>query len=166
MSSRAIDRHSSVSGLGDLWRSAWAEPSPEAFGACCTAAVQYEDPLAAEPLEGLDALARHARQVREALPDMRLEPNAECLVEGTFACLPWRLLGTHKGTVGGVPASGRFLILHGLHYVELTDGLVRRARGFFDLYDAAIQLGLLPARGSLGESALMILRGFGLRPRG
>ena len=33
-----------------------------------------------------------------------------------------------------------------------SDGLVRRARGFFDLYDAATQLGLLPARGRLGET--------------
>ena len=42
---------------------------------------------------------------------------------------------------------------------------MRRARGFFDLYDTAIQLGLLPSRGSLAESALLLVRGFGLRPR-
>ena len=45
------------------------------------------------------------------------------------------------------------------------DGRVRRARGFFDLYDAAVQLGMLPARGSLAETALLLFRGFGLRPR-
>ena len=55
------------------------------------------------------------------------------------------------------------MTLHGLHYIELSDGAVRRARGFFDLYDAATQLGLLPARGGLGETALLLLRGFGLR---
>src|SRR5204862_14570 len=43
------------------------------------------------------------------------------------------------------------------------DGRIRRARGFFDLYGAAMQLGLLPAHGSLGERALLVLRGFGLR---
>jgi hypothetical protein len=42
---------------------------------------------------------------------------------------------------------------------------VRRARGFFDLYDAATQLGLLPSRGGIGETALLVLRGFGLRRR-
>jgi hypothetical protein len=50
-----------------------------------------------------------------------------------------------------------------VHVVELADGRVRRARGFFDLYEAGIQLGLLPGRGSLGETALLLLRGFGLR---
>ena len=59
--------------------------------------------------------------------------------------MPWRALGTHRGDIGSVlPASDRFVTLHGLHYLELSDGLVRRARGFFDLYDAATQLGLLP----------------------
>ena len=64
-----------------------------------------------------------------------------------------------------MPGTGRFLVLHGVHYVELADGRVKRARGFFDLYDAAVQLGLLPARGSLAETAVLLVRGFGLRPR-
>jgi hypothetical protein len=38
-------------------------------------------------------------------------------------------------------------------------------RAFFDLYDAAVQLGVLPAHGGMGERALMLLRGFGLRAR-
>ncbi len=63
------------------------------------------------------------------------------------------------------PATDRFVALHGLHYLELADGAVRRARGFFDLYDAATQLSLLPTRGGAGEAALLMLRGFGLRRR-
>ena len=55
------------------------------------------------------------------------------------------------------------MVLDGLHFVELGDGRIHRARGFYDLYDGATQLGLLPARGGLGETALMFLRGFGLR---
>ena len=62
-----------------------------------------------------------------------------------------------------LPATDRFVTIHGLHYLELTDGAVRRARGFFDLYDAATQLGILPQRGGLGESVFLLLRGFGLR---
>jgi hypothetical protein len=62
-----------------------------------------------------------------------------------------------------LPATDRFLTVSGLHWIELVDGEVRRARGFFDLYGAAVQLGLLPERGGLGEAALLLLRGFGLR---
>ena len=154
------------SGLADSWRAAWLKATPEAFGACCHVDVLYEDPLEPEPLEGLAALAGHAERLRTALPDLRIEDSGAAIVAGDHACLPWRLVGTHKGEVGALPASGRFLTLHGMHYLELRDGDVRRARGFFDLYEVAVQLGLLPKRGSLGESALMVLRGFGLlRPR-
>ena len=167
MSGSSVEHRGSQLGvLADRWRAAWMDPTPAAFGACCAVAVHYEDPLQAEPVDGLDGLAAAAARVRKALPDMRLEPVAEPVVEGGFGCIPWRVVGTHRGAVGSVPASGRFLALHGVHYVELADGLIVRTRGFFDLYDAAIQLGLLPARGSFGEAAILMLRGFGIRPRG
>ena len=152
-------------GFAARWRAAWGSAEREDFAACCSAGVTYEDPVADEPIEGLDALAAHAARYREAFPDMRIEPAGQALSEGEFACVPWRLLGTHRGSFAGIPASGRFVVVPGLHYLEHQDGRVRRARGFFDLYAAAVQLGLLPARGSLAETALLMFRGFGLRPR-
>ena len=157
---------SSLERLAELWRSAWAAPSVESFTRCCTPDVHYEDPVVPEPLETVEALVDQAERVRAALPDMRLERSAPCVVERGHACIPWRMLGTHRGEVASMPPTGRFLIVHGVHYAELSDGRVRRARGFFDLFDAGVQLGLLPRRGSLTESALLLLRGFGLRPRG
>ena len=154
-----------VEGLASRWRGAWTQGTRTAFAACCSAGVQYEDPVAREPIEGLDALAAHANRLREALPDLRIESPGQAVTEGSFACVPWRLLGTHKGSLGPIPASNRFVVVQGVHYLEVVDGRVRRARGFFDLYDAAIQLGLLPSRGSITESALMLVRGFGLRAR-
>ena len=65
------------------------------------------------------------------------------------------MAGTHTET-------NRFLTVHGMHYVEFADDGIRRARGFFDLYEVAVQLGYLPARGGVGEAVFMMLRGFGL----
>jgi steroid delta-isomerase-like uncharacterized protein len=149
--------------LAERWREAWVEATPEAFGECCSVEVFYEDPLAIEPREGLGQLAEHASRLRAALPDMRVEAVGQAVIDERNGCLPWRVVGTHRGEVGEVPATGRFVTLAGVHYVALVDGRIRRARGFFDLYDAAVQLGMLPKRGSLGESAIMLLRGFGLR---
>jgi steroid delta-isomerase-like uncharacterized protein len=154
----AIER---VDDLGSAWLRAWAGEA--AFGTCCAHDVQYEDPLSKEPLQGLDALERHAARLREAVPDLRIERTGEILASGAYACVPWRAAGTHKNGTAALPATNRFLALHGLHYLELSDGEVRRARGFYDLYDAATQLGLLPQRGGLGESVFLLLRGFGLR---
>jgi len=135
------------------------------FEGVCTPDVHYEDPIAIEPLAGPPALDGHALQLRHAVPDLRIERASAALGDGLHACVPWRMTGTHTGELDALPATGRTLSLHGLHYLELTDGAVRRARGFFDLYDAAAQLGLLPARGGLGETALLLLRGFGVRRR-
>jgi SnoaL-like polyketide cyclase len=149
--------------LAEQWRSAWEGAG---FEPCCTPDVTYEDPVAVDLLRGVEALDAHAVALRQAFPDLRVEATSPPLFRGTHACVPWRLLGTHRGDIGHmVPATDRFVTLHGLHYLELSDGSVRRARGFFDLYDAATQLGLLPSRGGVGETALLLLRGFGLRRR-
>jgi hypothetical protein len=149
--------------LADQWRVAWEGAG---FEGCCTPDVTYEDPVAVDLLRGVEALDSHAADLRGAFPDLRMEATAPPLFRGAHVCVPWRALGTHRGDLGQMlPASDRFVTIHGLHYLELTDGAVRRARGFFDLYDAAVQLGLLPSRGGMGETALLLLRGFGVRRR-
>jgi steroid delta-isomerase-like uncharacterized protein len=150
-----------VDDLAAAWLHAWAGET--SFDTCCAHDIQYEDPLAPDPLRGIAAVEAHAARLRDAFPDLRIERTAKPLDDGDFACVPWRAVGTHKNGTPSLPATNRFLSLHGLHYLELTDGQVRRARGFFDLYDASTQLGLLPARGGIGESVLLLLRGFGLR---
>jgi len=147
--------------LGARWTQAWT--SEAGFASCCAATVSYEDPLTRGPISGLAELGAHARMMRTAFPDARVERTAPPLVRGGHACVPWKLIGSHRGEVGVLPATDRVLALHGLHYLELSDGRVRRARGFFDLYEGATQLGLLPERGGFGEAALLLLRGFGLR---
>lgn len=162
MSAGRLPERAEVDELAEGWCSAWQD---RGFAAVCTPDVRYEDPVAVEPLEGIEALQRLAVRLRGAFPDLRVERAGAPLARGGYACLPWRALGTHRGDLPALPATDRFVIVPGLHYVELSDGLVRRARGFFDLYGVATQLGLLPSRGSLGETALLLLRGFGLRPR-
>jgi len=156
--SSSIER---VDDIASAWLRAWAGDG--GFEDCCAPDVQYEDPLAHDPLQGIDALAEHARRLREAFPDMRVERTGRTLTDDPYLCLPWRVAATHANGTAALPATNRFVTLHGLHYLELSDGVVRRGRGFFDLYDAATQLGILPSRGGVGESVLLLLRGFGLR---
>jgi steroid delta-isomerase-like uncharacterized protein len=146
--------------LADRWLEAWESGR---FASVCGVDVHYEDPATREPLTGLGALEAHSRTLREAFPDLRVERTGPRVGDDSFACVPWRAAGTHRGQLAALPGSNRFVTLHGVHYMELADGRVRRARGFFDLYEAGIQLGLLPGRGSLSETALLLLRGFGLR---
>jgi steroid delta-isomerase-like uncharacterized protein len=163
-SSQELER-SRLDRIADRWQTAWAGGGRDDFALCCTTDVRYEDPLTGGPMEGVDALDRHAERLREALPDVRVETLGARIAEGPFGCLPWQVTGTQRGDLGDLPATNKRITLHGVHYVELRDGLICRARGFYDMYDAAVQVGLLPKNGSVAQNALRMIQGFGLRIR-
>ena len=149
--------------LIDGWQAAWSDKDPDSFGEVCASGIQYEDPLTVAPLDGIEALVGHAQRLWSAFPDARLEQTGNRLTDGQFVAAPCKLLGTHREPLESLPATRRFVVVHCIFYCELQHELLYRVRGFFDVYDAATQLGVLPARGTLGEKALLVLRGFGLR---
>jgi ketosteroid isomerase-like protein len=149
--------------LFDAWDRAWSGHDPAGFESICAPDVHYEDPLTPEPLVGLGALSRHAERLWLGFPDARVNATGERLVRGAFACAPCRLLGTHEGRLGRFHATGRTLEVHAVVYAELQEGRLLRVRAFFDVYAAAMQLGVLPKPGTAGERALLMMRGFGLR---
>jgi steroid delta-isomerase-like uncharacterized protein len=152
-----------VDELMDAWEAAWSGKDPDAFAPLCAPDLHYEDPLTEEPLESVEELGRHAERLWAGFPDARLERTGERLAGGTYVAAPCKLLGTHKESLEGLPATNRFVVVHCVFYCQLHRSQLLRVRGFFDLYAAAVQLGVLPSRGSLGEKALLVLRGFGLR---
>jgi hypothetical protein len=152
-----------VDELFDGWERAWSGREPEAFEPLCDDDVHYEDPLTPEPLEGWQAIARHADRLWSAFPDARMQRTGERLGGGSYAVAPVKVLATHRREVAGLAATNRFVIVHAVLYCELREERLWRIRAFFDLYGAAVQLGVLPRPGTLGEKALLMLRGFGLR---
>jgi len=156
-------REGTVDELLDAWESAWSGKDADAFRHICSPQVHYEDPLTGEPLEGPAALGAHAERLWDAFPDARLEQLGPRLSQGRIAAAPCKLLATHREPLGGLPATNRFIVVPVIFYCELERDRLLRVRAFLDLYDAAVQLGVLPGRGTLGEKALLMLRGFGLR---
>ncbi|HET9073172.1 MAG TPA: ester cyclase [Solirubrobacteraceae bacterium] len=149
--------------LIDAWEDAWSGRDPLAFREICSTAVTYEDPLLAEPLSGPAALGAHAERLWNAFPDARLERSGARLAGGLFLAAPSKLLATNTGPLETLPATNRFIAVPMVVYCQTERGKLLRVRAFFDLYDAATQLGVLPSRGTLSERALLMLRGFGLR---
>lgn len=152
--------------LMDGWERAWSGRDPGAFEALCAPDFHYEDPLTAEPLESPDALGRHAARLWAGFPDARLQRIGERLTDGRYLAAPAKLLANNSEALEGLAATDRFLIVHVVFYCELEDGRLHRVRAFFDLYGAAMQLGILPKPGTLSEKALLALRGFGFRTGG
>jgi steroid delta-isomerase-like uncharacterized protein len=155
-----------VDELIDGWQAAWSGKDPAAFGEVCAAGIQYEDPLTDAPLEGIGSLSAHAARLWAGFPDARMERTGERLSDGKFLAAPCKVLGTHRAPLEGLPATNRFVVVHCVFYCELQHHRLLRVRAFYDVYEAATQLGVLPARGTLGEKALLMLRGFGLRRGG
>ena len=148
----------------DAFLAAWAGGDAAAFRASCAPDVHYEDPVCSEPLDGPAAIGAHAERLWTGFPDVRVEPTGERLTDGRFVAAPCKVLGHHRNELEGLPASGRFVVVHAMVYAELDPPRERlwRVRVFLDLYDAAVQLGVLPRRGTLGERAMLMVRGFGL----
>jgi steroid delta-isomerase-like uncharacterized protein len=153
----------SVDELIDDWEAAWSSKDEAAFAAVCSSKIHYEDPLTAEPLEGLDQFLRHPSRLWQAFPDARIEQTGERLANDRFVAAPCKLLATHRAALEGLPATNRFVVVHCVFYCEIRRNRLLRVRGFYDVYDAATQLGVLPGHGTMGEKALLMLRGFGLR---
>ena len=150
--------------LFDAWEQAWSGKDPDAFAPLCHSTdFHYEDPFCPEPLEDAAALGRHAQRLWSGFPDARMEKTGERLGNGRFVAAPAKLIGNHRGPLDGLTATGRFVIVHIVFYCELRDEKLFRVRAFLDGYGAAVQLGVLPKPGTLGEKALLMLRGFGLR---
>ena len=70
-----------VDELIDGWEAAWSGKDAGAFEPLCAPGVHYEDPLTGEPLEGVDAVARHAERLWAAFPDARLERTGARLTD-------------------------------------------------------------------------------------
>ena len=150
--------------LLDRFEAAWGGGDTSAFVGVCAPDVHYEDPLLRAPLDGPAAIGAHAQRLWAGFPDVRVERTGERLSDGRFVAAPAKVLGTHRNDLEGIPATGRFLVVHVVFYAELDPPRERlwRVRAFFDVYDAAQQLGVLPRHGTVGERALLMLRGFGL----
>src|ERR1700754_2094353 len=88
--------------LFDEWERAWSGRDPSRFEPLCSDGFHYEDPLTPEPLSGAGELAAHARRRGDASPDARLNSTGERLSNGTFACAPCKLLGTHREPLGSL----------------------------------------------------------------
>ena len=156
-----------VEGLLDRFQDAWSARDRLAFAPLCAHDLHYEDPLDGRAAGGPRRARRPRRAALGDFPDVRVEATGPRLSDGRFVAAPVKVLATHRGEAGDLPPTGRFLLVHAVFFCELDDAREKlwRVRTFFDLYDAAEQLGVLPKAGSAGERALLLLRGFGLRAR-
>jgi steroid delta-isomerase-like uncharacterized protein len=150
--------------LAQAWHAAWSGRDPAVFVELCAPDLHYEDPLTATPLFGTAALGEHAQRLWRAFPDVTMEATGEPLGNARWLALPARLRGRNTGSLDGLPASHRELVLHVVCWCELDLSGARlwRVRAYYDAHAAAVALGLLPRAGSWRQRAVLAIQGYGL----
>jgi steroid delta-isomerase-like uncharacterized protein len=78
------------------------------------------------------------------LPDARISFEVE-IAERDLVASRWTITGTHRGTLQGVPPTGRQVTMAGIELSRVVDGRIAEHWAQFDLLSVLHQIGALPA---------------------
>lgn len=103
---------------------------------------------------GKDEIRAYFQELFAAIPDLQLTVE-RTLAEGGQVLVQWRAAGTFTGEpLQGVEATGRWLEVRGLDWLEVEGELIQRNTAFADGAQLARGMGLLPPQGSSAEKAM------------
>jgi ketosteroid isomerase-like protein len=99
-------------------------------------------------IRGREAIAEYFRQLADAFPDVRYEPQ-HGHESGNVAIDEGYVVGTHTAPLSlpsgeSVPATGKEIRVRSCDIVSVEDGLATSHRFYFDQIEFLGQLGLLP----------------------
>jgi predicted ester cyclase len=80
---------------------------------------------------------------RAAFPDLRFAID-DLVAEGDRVVARTTMSGTHRGEFFGIPPTGRFVTMGGVHVVRIADGKVAEHWGTNDDLSLMRQLGVIP----------------------
>jgi steroid delta-isomerase-like uncharacterized protein len=97
-----------------------------------------------ETYEGKQAVREFLQRLFTGIPDLRFEVSYK-IAHGDNVAEQWTIGGTHGGTLFGVPATGRQILLPAMSMVTLRDGKFLRDEFYFDSGIFLRQVGLMPS---------------------
>ena len=100
----------------------------------------YHDPH--NPLNSPDELKQGMAAYLSALPDMRFTVD-EMVAEGDKVVKRWKVVGTHKGELSGIPPTGNQVTITGLTMARFANGKLAEE------WEAADTLGLMQQVGAI-----------------
>lgn len=103
---------------------------------------------------GPDEMARYFAETFAALPDLQIEPE-RIAADGETVFVKWRLTGTFDGAPWqGIEPTGDRIALDGIDCFSFREGKIVHNAVVFDQMSFGRQIGMLPARDSLGERGM------------
>jgi steroid delta-isomerase-like uncharacterized protein len=137
------------------WMAAWNSHDADALVDLVTDDIAYDDPAWPETLHGPDGVRTFTAFCWQGMPDMAFtEPMGIFFAqEGPRMIAPWHMTATVTGPIDppGYAPTGDRVELDGIDVFELRGGKVCRYWAHYDATQIALQMGILPDRGSRGE---------------
>jgi steroid delta-isomerase-like uncharacterized protein len=142
---------------------AWNAHDPDAVAGYFAADAVYDDRGAGVVAHGAGEIRAHVASVQAAFGDLHFE-LVRAAHGDEFTAGEWTASMTHTGELDGLRASGRKVSSAGVDVATLDgEGRIVRLVSYYDGAAIMRELGLLPARGSRLERALV--RAASLLPR-
>lgn len=103
------------------------------------------NPLSTE--EGPEGVKQSVTIWRTAFPDVQVTVEGQ-IAEGDMVVTRWRAHGTHRGTLLGIPPTGRQVSVTGVFVERYQDGQIAESWTEFDALGLLQQLGAVPPLGA------------------
>jgi steroid delta-isomerase-like uncharacterized protein len=102
---------------------------------CCTPGYLLHDPVRPDTPAGPEGMKDHGRWAREVAPDIHFEVE-DVIAEGDRVAVRYRFTGTHRGTLMGIPATGKFATMTGVTFYRMESGRIAEAWLHWDVLAA------------------------------
>jgi steroid delta-isomerase-like uncharacterized protein len=134
---------------------AWNDRDANAIASFFTDDAVYADHGAGATAHGHDGIRKHAARVHTGFPDLRFE-LVRAAHGDDFTAGEWRSVMTHLGDFEGLRPTGRVVESSGVDVATVDgEGRIVRLDSYYDGAEIMRALGVLPARGSRVERALV-----------
>lgn len=154
---------SALQAFVERYEAAWNGRDAGAMDALVTDDIVWFDPALPEPARGKAQVRAFMDASWRAFPDLRFsQPDPPFMVEqDDRVAWAWRMQGTFDGEPMDPPGfapTGRAMDVRGVDEWIMRDGRIAHYRATYDVNELARQLGIVPARGSGGERAMIALQ--------
>ncbi len=122
---------------------AWNSGDPEKVTSFLTNDCVFENLGGEDVHRGVEEIKAWASGVFASFPDFRLEIKS-LFVAGDWVGVEWIETGTHKGSMGSSPPTGKSFSVPGASILELHHGKIKRETLYWDSATFLRQLGLMP----------------------
>jgi steroid delta-isomerase-like uncharacterized protein len=129
--------------LAQEFLSGWSHDLPKLMP-LFTDDVIYEDTTVHAVLHGKEELRGFAASWFKAFPDLSFTPTST-IISADRAAVAWRVTGTQRGDMPGMPASNKTANVVGVSLMECADGKIKHNVDYWDMATTMRQLGFLPS---------------------